>query len=39
MAEAETKSVDNASIKMIEKATSDGVSTAFDRAETRKPCP
>jgi carbon-monoxide dehydrogenase catalytic subunit len=39
MAEAETKSVDNASIKMIEKAASDGVSTAFDRAETRKPCP
>jgi carbon-monoxide dehydrogenase catalytic subunit len=39
MAEAETKSVDNASIKMIEKATSDGVNTAFDRAETRKPCP
>jgi carbon-monoxide dehydrogenase catalytic subunit len=39
MAEAETKSVDNASIKMIEKATSDGVSTAFSRAETTKPCP
>ena len=39
MAETETKSVDNASIKMIEKATSDGVNTAFDRAETRKPCP
>jgi carbon-monoxide dehydrogenase catalytic subunit len=39
MAEAETKSVDNASIKMIDKATSDEVSTAFDRAETRKPCP
>lgn len=39
MAETETKSVDNASIKMIEKATSDGVNTAFDRAETRRPCP
>jgi len=39
MAEAETKSIDNASIKMIDKATSDGVSTAFDRAEIRKPCP
>lgn len=39
MAEAETKSIDNASIKMIDKATSDGVNTAFDRAETRKPCP
>jgi len=39
MAEAETKSIDNASIKMIEKAASDGVNTAFDRAETKKPCP
>ncbi len=39
MAEAKTKSIDNASIKMIDKATSDGVNTAFDRAETRKPCP
>jgi len=39
MAKAETKSIDNASIKMIDKATSDGVNTAFDRAETRKPCP
>ncbi len=39
MAEAETKSIDNASIKMIDKAASDGVNTAFDRAETKKPCP
>jgi carbon-monoxide dehydrogenase catalytic subunit len=39
MAEAETKSIDNASIKMIGKAASDGVNTAFDRAETKKPCP
>lgn len=39
MAEAETKSVDNASIRMIEKAAEDGVNTAFDRAETMKPCP
>jgi len=39
MAEAEIKSIDNASIKMIEKAASDGVNTAFDRAETMKPCP
>jgi len=39
MAEAETKSIDNASVKMIEKAASDGVNTAFDRAETIKPCP
>ena len=39
MAEAETKSIDSASIKMIKKAASDGVNTAFDRAETKKPCP
>jgi len=39
MAEAETKSIDNASIRMIEKAGSDGVNTAFDRAEALKPCP
>ncbi len=39
MAEAETKSIDDASIKMIEKAASDGVNTAFDRAEAMKPCP
>ena len=39
MAEAETKSVDNASIEMIEKASSDRVNTVFDRAEAMKPCP
>ncbi len=39
MAEAETKSIDSASVRMIEKAVSDGVNTAFDRAETMKPCP
>ncbi|GAI88479.1 unnamed protein product, partial [marine sediment metagenome] len=39
MAEAETKSIDSASIKMIKKAASDGVNTAFDRAETMRPCP
>jgi carbon-monoxide dehydrogenase catalytic subunit len=39
MAEAETKSVDSASIKMIKKAASDGANTAFDRAEAMKPCP
>ena len=39
MAEAETKSVDNASIEMIEKAASDRVNTVFDRAEAMKPCP
>ncbi len=39
MAEAETKSIDSASVRMIEKAAADGVNTAFDRAETMKPCP
>jgi len=39
MAEAETKSIDSASVKMIQKAAGDGVNTAFDRAETMKPCP
>ena len=39
MAEAETKSIDSASVRMIEKAISDGVNTAFDRAEKMKPCP
>jgi carbon-monoxide dehydrogenase catalytic subunit len=36
---AETKSIDQASIEMIEKAATEGVNTAFDRAETMKPCP
>jgi len=39
MAEVEPKSIDSASVKMIEKATRDGVNTAFDRAEMMKPCP
>ncbi len=39
MADAETKSIDKASIRMIEKAASDGVNTVFDRAEATKPCP
>ncbi len=39
MAEAETKSIDSASVRMIEKAATDGVNTAFDRAEKMKPCP
>ena len=36
---AETKSIDQASTEMIEKAAAEGVNTAFDRAETMKPCP
>jgi carbon-monoxide dehydrogenase catalytic subunit len=39
MAEVENKSADSASVEMIEKAAKDGVNTAFDRAETTKPCP
>jgi len=39
MLEAENKSIDEATVKMIEKAASDGVITAFDRAEMTKPCP
>ncbi|NQT31534.1 MAG: anaerobic carbon-monoxide dehydrogenase catalytic subunit [Deltaproteobacteria bacterium] len=39
MAEEKAKSIDNASLKMIEKAAKDGVNTAFDRAEAMKPCP
>jgi carbon-monoxide dehydrogenase catalytic subunit len=36
---AETKSVDQATLKVLEKAKADGVSTVFDRAEEMKPCP
>jgi carbon-monoxide dehydrogenase catalytic subunit len=36
---AEKKSVDEATLKMLEKAKADGVSTVFDRAEEMKPCP
>ena len=39
MTEAENKSIDRASIEIIEKAAAEGVSTAFDRADTIKPCP
>jgi len=39
MTEAETKSFDQASVEVIEKATADQVNTAFDRAEAMKPCP
>jgi len=39
MAEKELKSIDQATNDLIEKASVDGVSTAFDRAESLKPCP
>ena len=37
--EKNTKSIDQATIEMIEKAASEGISTAFERAETTRPCP
>ena len=39
MAEAESKSIDAATVKMIKKAARDKVTTAFDRAEAMRPCP
>jgi carbon-monoxide dehydrogenase catalytic subunit len=33
------KSADQASMELIEKAAKDGVNTAFDRADSLKPCP
>ncbi|MBN1189924.1 MAG: anaerobic carbon-monoxide dehydrogenase catalytic subunit [Dehalococcoidales bacterium] len=35
----QNKSVDKATLEMLEKASQDGCSTVFDRAETNKPCP
>jgi carbon-monoxide dehydrogenase catalytic subunit len=39
MAEAEQKSFDQGSNELIEKAINDEVNTAFERADTMKPCP
>ena len=39
MAEKEIKSVDLATLEMIEKAAQDGVRVVFGRAEAMKPCP
>ena len=39
MAKAKGKSIDNATIKMLEKAEKEKVYTAFDRAEVIQPCP
>jgi len=36
---AEKKTIDPAVIEILEKAEAEGISTAFDRAETTKPCP
>ncbi|MEI7671167.1 MAG: anaerobic carbon-monoxide dehydrogenase catalytic subunit [Deltaproteobacteria bacterium] len=39
MSELEKKSIDPATLKMIQKAAIDGCETIFDRAEAMKPCP
>ncbi len=39
MSEDKVKSVDKATLLMLEKARKDGVSTIFDRADDMKPCP
>jgi anaerobic carbon-monoxide dehydrogenase catalytic subunit len=39
VAEKDVKSIDQATLEMIEKAHQDGCSTAFDRADAMKPCP
>ncbi|MFH1650650.1 MAG: anaerobic carbon-monoxide dehydrogenase catalytic subunit [Chloroflexota bacterium] len=39
MVEKEAKSIDQASLEMLAKASEEGISTAFSRAETMKPCP
>jgi len=39
MVEKKKKSVDSATIQMIDKATADGARLVFDRAEATKPCP
>ncbi|MGD9117792.1 MAG: anaerobic carbon-monoxide dehydrogenase catalytic subunit [Dehalococcoidia bacterium] len=37
--EKETKSIDQGTLELIEKAAKDGVNTTFDRADTTKACP
>ncbi|MFC1987723.1 anaerobic carbon-monoxide dehydrogenase catalytic subunit [Chloroflexota bacterium] len=39
MAEKEAKSIDQATIEMIEKAKEENIQTVFDRAEAMRPCP
>lgn len=39
MSDLEKKSVDSATVKMIQKAMADGCQTIFDRADAMKPCP
>jgi carbon-monoxide dehydrogenase catalytic subunit len=37
--EQESKSIDQGTLELIEKAAKDGVNTTFDRADAIKPCP
>ena len=37
--EKEAKSIDQATLEMLDKAAQESISTAFDRAEKMKPCP
>jgi anaerobic carbon-monoxide dehydrogenase catalytic subunit len=39
MADNKNKSIDQATLEMIDKAQQDGCNTVFDRAEHMKPCP
>ena len=39
MSDAKLRSVDPATVELLEKAEKDNVSTAFFRADTMKPCP
>ena len=39
MSDKDIRSIDRASQEMLEKASQDGCSTAFDRADAVKPCP
>ncbi|TET26080.1 MAG: anaerobic carbon-monoxide dehydrogenase catalytic subunit [Dehalococcoidia bacterium] len=39
MADKENKSIDQATVEMINKAAQDGARVVFERAETIKPCP
>ena len=39
MADGKVKSVDRASVEMIDKATRENISTVFSRADSMRPCP
>ena len=39
MTEKQTKSIDQATVEMIDKACEEKVRTVFDRAEAMRPCP